>query len=151
MTVKNAAAALAALLSLAAFTPPDAPQPGAGELPCTSPAARLSNSKAFSSPYNSARRLMDAKQYREGLNLTRTARENARSQMEVLSVVMVETAAYFALGDEAGIVLSLREEERLTDLCPGLLPESVFRSRAEMPWSYVHRPPEELVDFVAPF
>jgi hypothetical protein len=113
-------ASIVAVLALSAFCPPDLPAPP-DTLPCTNPAARLSNSTAFRTPYQAARRMIEAKRYQEALQLTHAARASARGQSEVLSAIHLDEQAYVGLGDLRGRIWVLQAKLYIADQCPGLV------------------------------
>lgn len=118
--MKYAAAALVAVISLTAPAAPDPPALTTDELPCTNPAARLSNGKMFNSPYKAARLAIKAEDYEQGLELARAAAASARSLEEVLLAVRLQRDAFGAIGDRAGRLWMMREEVRLGEACPNL-------------------------------
>ncbi len=119
------AATLLGVLALTAFSPADPPaqQQEAATLPCARPGNPVKTSKEFGEPYNAARQLILEKRFSEALELTRAAYSRATHQTEALAVTQLETAAYAGLGDQGWILWSLREQLRINELCPGVLPE----------------------------
>jgi len=117
-------AVFAGILALAAFSPSDPPPSAeAAPLPCPEAGPFPKAGKEFGIPFNIARELIISKRYEEALEPTRMAFSHANNQMEALAVVQLETAIYAGLGDQGWLLWSLREQLRLSDLCPGLLPE----------------------------